>query len=222
MNKILLVILLIMVINIPLLIAEQETLGNFKIGECINLRQSCSNCSYSNISQIIAPDSSTVLTEVIMQKIGNDYNYTWCDADQNGEYIIVGFSNVDGIKTSWAYNLFVTPTGVLQESFFENSVLLILLALAMIIMVLAFYMHSFPLGFIAGIMWMLGGVYAMIYGFNNYTDTFTRAVGLVFISIGFIFSVAAGYEWLFDLDDDAEEVEETDEHDYFSKRGDVD
>jgi hypothetical protein len=218
-NLSILVIIAILMLS-PLILASQETLGTFKSGECINLRQSCGNCSYSNISQVLYPDSSIALDDVQMEKNNDNYNYTFCTTTQNGEYVVVGISDVDGTKTSWAYNFFVTPTGVVENSIFNNSVVIIILLIALILLGMAGLMHSYPIFFMSGVMWSVAGVYTMIYGFNSYTDDYTRAIAIVFIAIGTIFMVTSGYEWIANITDPDGETytkDETDESDYFNK-----
>lgn len=221
MKKFNYIFIIALLLLMPLISATQETLGTFKGGECINLRQSCANCSYSNISQILYPDSSLALGMVRMEKIDVNYNYTFCSTTQYGEYVVVGFSDVDGTKTSWAYNLFVTPTGVVENSIFNNAVVIILLFLGIILLGMAVFMRSYPIFFISGIMWTIAGVYTMIYGFNSYADDYTRAIAIVFIAIGSIFMVTSGYEWISDITDPEGTTyggEKSDDSDYFNKR----
>ena len=110
MKNILLLIIAILIIC-PMIIAEQQSLGIFKKGECVNILQSCSNCSYTNISNIISPDSTRALGEVTMQKIGLIYNYSFCNTTSLGDYIVNGFSDVDGTITNWAYDFNINYTG---------------------------------------------------------------------------------------------------------------
>jgi hypothetical protein len=204
----------------PLILASQETLGTFKSGECVNLRQTCGNCSYSNITQVLYPDSSLALSNVQMEKNDINYNYTFCSTQQNGEYIVVGYSDVDGIKTTWAYRILITPTGVLENSIFNNAIVIMLLLISITLLCLAVFMHSYPMYFMSGVMWTVAGVYTMIYGFNSYTDTFTRSIAIVFIAIGTIFMLTTGYEWIANITDPDGETyvkDESDESDYFNK-----
>jgi hypothetical protein len=217
-NRYALVCLLVsLLIVLPLISAEQESLGTFKTNDCVQLRQSCGNCTYSNITQVLYPNSYEALNMISMERNNENYNYTFCSTSQNGQYIVVGFSDVDGIKTMWAYDFFVTPTGVIQQSIFNNAIPLILILIAIALLVLGYVMKSYPIGFISATMWMASGVYIIIYGFNSYTDNYTTGLGIVLAAIGFIIAMVSGYEGVKDSDDDNDEEakEEVDEHDYF-------
>jgi len=92
--------------------AEVQTLGIFKSNECINLKQLCSNCTYSNITSVTLPqDAGNALTNVEMTKDGNEYEYSFCNTSRIGQYIVNGVSDVDGIDTAWAYDFYITTTG---------------------------------------------------------------------------------------------------------------
>lgn len=103
-----LVLMTFLLINIS---ATQQTFGTFKINEEISLIQTCSNCTFNNITAIISPNSTKVVENVIMTKQGTFYNYTFSGVNQKGEYIINGIGDLDGVITIWSYNLFVTKTG---------------------------------------------------------------------------------------------------------------
>jgi hypothetical protein len=111
MRKIFLFWVGLMILLIPFVFGEVQTLGTFKINECIDLKQTCSNCTYNNISSVVAPNSSILLSNVKMNKSGTHFNYSFCKASALGEYIVNGYGDVDGILTIWAYDFEVTPTG---------------------------------------------------------------------------------------------------------------
>ena len=54
-----------------------QTLGTFKIGECITLRQICSTCSQNTIISISNPNSTTVLGTTAMVPNGNEYIFSY-------------------------------------------------------------------------------------------------------------------------------------------------
>jgi len=91
---------------------EQQTLGTFRQDGCIELKQTCGNCTYVNITRVSAPDSSVLLSgQNIMTKSGTVYNRTFCSTSQLGEYIVDWQSDPNGITSAGNYNLFVTITG---------------------------------------------------------------------------------------------------------------
>jgi hypothetical protein len=92
----------------PLLSASY---GTYKQNECINLIQTCSNCTYINVSNVLYPNSSIAITETPMTKSGKSYNLTFCNTDSIGTYIVNGFGDVDGEDTVWAYDFKISKTG---------------------------------------------------------------------------------------------------------------
>jgi len=91
-------------------VSAQENLGAFKINSCINLIQTCDNCSFINISSINYPDSSQALEEVTMQKSGTFYNYSFCDTSILGNYIVSGYGDNNGQISTWTYIFEIIPT----------------------------------------------------------------------------------------------------------------
>lgn len=94
--------------------AEVQTLGVFKVGDCVGLVQSCANCSYNTITSIQYPNSTLINLNVPMNKNGTFFNYDFCNASANGNYIVNGIGNPDGYDTIWAYNFEVTPSGLIS------------------------------------------------------------------------------------------------------------
>ena len=87
------------------------TLGTFKNGDCVNLIQTCANCSYVNVSSIIYPNSSVALSNAEMSKAGTYYSYSFCDTDLNGIYLVTGFGDPDASTETWTYDFEITYTG---------------------------------------------------------------------------------------------------------------
>jgi hypothetical protein len=166
--------------------AACEPYGNYKQNEPVELIQTCTACSSINAS-IVYPDSTNEF--VVYQNIAGIYNYTFSNTAQLGTYKVIG-------TDAWCYTFTISPTGVEQKSILENPVLLILIIISLILLVLGFYTKNPPLVFISGILITISGIYTMIYGFNNYTDMYTRAAAIVIIALGSVFTVASAYEWM--------------------------
>ena len=96
---------------LPLVNSAQPSLGTFKKGDCISLVQTCESCTYNNISYVLYPNSSTALSNVQMTRDDTFYNYTFCDTNIIGEYLVNGFGDEDGTKEVWVYDLKVTGSG---------------------------------------------------------------------------------------------------------------
>jgi len=202
MKKILLSLLLFAFVLSLVNVSAEADIGLVKQNDCINLWQVCENCSYVNITSLLYPDKvSTDLINVAMTQAGTDFNYTFCNTSQLGVYVYKTCGNLNGEVICQPVTFTSTPSGVTQHSLFDNPIMIILVAVSLIFIILAFYTKSYPMGFISGIMFTVSGIYTMIYGFNSYTDDFTRAVGLVLIGLGVIFTLVSGYEWIVDTKD---------------------
>jgi magnesium-transporting ATPase (P-type) len=110
MRKLILLLMLTILI-IPFIYAESDNLGTFKINDCINLKQTCSNCSYVNITSVVYPNSTQVIGEVRMTKLGTEYNYTFCLSSLIGKYTVNGKGDPDGVTEIFVYDFEVTSSG---------------------------------------------------------------------------------------------------------------
>ena len=182
----------LIILALPLISASQENYGTFKTLECVNIIQTNSNATWANITSILNQNSTILVSNIGMTKVGSEFNYTFCQTESLGKYQVNGFGDSD--KQDFNFYFYVTPTGILQGSIWDNSVFIILLVVAIFFLVLASVLKNFWLGFISGIMFLVSGVYTMIYGFNNYTDDFSRMVAFVLIGLGIIFVLVSGYE----------------------------
>jgi len=102
-------LVLLVVLIIPLVMAT--TIGITKANDCINLPQVCENCTSNNISTILYPNKTIAKINISMSKDDTYYNYSFCNTSTLGEYIVNGVGDLDGVRTSWAYNFEVTGTG---------------------------------------------------------------------------------------------------------------
>jgi glucan phosphoethanolaminetransferase (alkaline phosphatase superfamily) len=112
------IIILLGILILPMVNAEVQTLGTFKVNTCGQLIQQDANITFSNLTVIQYPDKLTILN--INSQMTNFapayYNYTFCNMTQLGEYIANGISNKDGVLQSWSYTFYVTPTGIQQST----------------------------------------------------------------------------------------------------------
>ena len=116
------------------------------------------------------------------------YNiYCWSPADQKTTAVLGGHSQSI---------IYVTPTGINFNSVLNNPILLIL-GLLGLGLVLFGAIKGIPwFGFIGAILFLMVGLYTMIYGFDTVNDMYTRSVAIVFLGMGFIFMFTSAYEWL--------------------------
>lgn len=189
MKKILFIIP-ILILLIGVVSAEQQSLGVFKAGQCIQLKQTCANCTAVNVTSVLAPNGVQMIGNGIMTKSGTEYNRTFCNTTQIGEYTYNTLGNPDGIFTVQPVSFTITPSG--------NSNMLGLF----IIVIAIIYAIGF-LGFFGKHVWvsMLGGMAMIalgIYTINNGIDMFRTQITEVFswvtIGIGAIFALVAGID----------------------------
>lgn len=175
---------------LPLYIAEQESLGTFKQNTCIELVQTCSNCSYVSVTSIVSPDSTKSLSIIDnFTRTGTDYNYTFCNTTQLGKYIVNGFGDTDGIITVFAYDFNITTTGNNNN----NTIPLFLVLGGFIILIFAFVFKNNYLGFMAGVAFIIFGIYSIVYGLGFVSDFYTEAIGYVTIGLGLFIFLASAY-----------------------------
>lgn len=116
-----------------------QTIGTFRTNDCVDLRQTCANCTFNNVTAVTYLRNSTrLLSEVEMNKNGTLYNYTFCLTSANGEYQVDGFGNPNGVDEIWNYNFFVNGAGFnLTEA--QASVYIAVLILGLIILALTIW-----------------------------------------------------------------------------------
>lgn len=122
--------------------AEIQTLGVFKMGANVSLIQTCSNCSFVNLTTIQYPDSSTEFIGRLMTKIGTDYNYTFTNTSQLGKYIVSTCGDVDTELTCVSYDFKITPSGSDSDSSQSLNLLGSLLIILLLGIVFFFIAHK--------------------------------------------------------------------------------
>lgn len=88
-----------------------STLGTIKQEDCIDLYQSCSDCTYVNLTTIKYPNATIDMINVAMTKSNTDYNYTFCLTNTTGEYFYTTKGDKGGVVSLEVISFEVTPTG---------------------------------------------------------------------------------------------------------------
>lgn len=112
-NYILILAFFIILIS-PLVSSEIQSLGTFKQNSCVDLVQTCANCTYTVLQDVTYPNSTSACptcAEVMTENIANKWEYNFCNTDALGKYIVTGYSDVESVDTVWAYDFEVTPNG---------------------------------------------------------------------------------------------------------------
>lgn len=96
---------------INLVDAEVESLGTFKVGTNVNIIQTCSNCSFVNLTKVQYPNSTIEIIGISMTKKGTDYNYTFSKTSEIGTYIVSTCGDVDTELTCISYDFEINAIG---------------------------------------------------------------------------------------------------------------
>lgn len=98
-------------------VSALDDLGTFQQDTCINLSQTCASCTYVNISSVSNNNNSTLISNVPMANFGNgEWRYEFCDTSDLGRYDIRGMGDINGVDSSFAYYLIITPSGIEIET----------------------------------------------------------------------------------------------------------
>lgn len=118
-NKKDLLILIVGIFLISFVSAQEASLGSFTQNQCIELLQTCTNCTFVNISsvELRQPISSKLLNQVQMEKDGIRYNYTFCNTSKIGEYIYWTYGDPNGdLSDPTGVSFSVSPIGLTQST----------------------------------------------------------------------------------------------------------
>lgn len=92
--------------------ASETEIGTKKLDDCIDLIQSCADCTYINFSSYTMPNGTRNVVEWESIKNGVTFTYNDCNlTNQLGEWIIDGHGNLDGVDTVFTYKYEVTENG---------------------------------------------------------------------------------------------------------------
>lgn len=177
---------------LPMTSAAIESLGTFEHNECINLIQTCSDCTYNNITSVIYPDSTQALGQVIMTQTGTVYNYSFCNTTILGTYLVNGIGDSSG-DTDWNYDFEVTPTG---ETANEYPTILYLLILCAIIMFLGIHWEVYPLTLLGGLASLPISLNIINNGINNVSNQMTTIFGIISLGIAAFVTAVAGIKFI--------------------------
>lgn len=127
-------ILLLLIFFLPLVTAI--TLGTYKQDACVILKQTCSTCTYNNITSILYPNSSNALiVPVSMSRDGTEYSYLFCSTLDIGRYVVCGVGDLDSTHPVWCYDFYINKTGMVNDV--NETYFFIFLGLILFLLILA-------------------------------------------------------------------------------------
>lgn len=186
--------LLAFILLIPMSMAMETSLGTFKQNSCVNLLQTCTTCTFVNVS-VNAPDSVQVLAETTMTKSGSKFTYQLCGNNQIGVYNVNGHGDIDGTDSPFTYTYEITPSGTLGGFGGTLGFYLIIIAIIVGVIALGFSIQEPWFVIIGGMFLMMTGIYSINSGVAGYRDMFmTWGIGLFEIGIGAYLAIKSGME----------------------------
>lgn len=117
--------------------SEVQNFGTFKQNECVNLIQTCANCTYVNIS-VTNPNSTVIISNKQMTKTDTVYNYSFCNTSILGQYIYNTKGDLDGSITISPVNFIITPSGF-QVSIANTIIMFFIIGFLILVTVVMFY-----------------------------------------------------------------------------------
>ena len=124
-------------------LVSAENIGTYQQGDCIELVQTCANCSYVRISGVSYPNSSQALSLTTMTKTGTYYNHTFCNTNDTGTYKVNGFGDDLGVDQEWAYYFDITPSGNMATT--SQGIISIVVIISVLFVMLFFGFLGFKL-----------------------------------------------------------------------------
>lgn len=118
--------------------AQQTYIGSFSQNECVQLLQTCTNCSFVNISSIelTQPNSLNFLNQdTAMEKSGIRYNYTFCNTSRIGSYAYWTYGDPNGaLSDPSGVSFDISAIGVTQSTSqaIGSAIFLVLMAFLML------------------------------------------------------------------------------------------
>lgn len=78
---------------------EDVSLGTFIKDHCVNIQQTCDNCTFVNITSISYPDSTKAVSNVEMTKNSTEFSYEFCSTSEFGTYLVNYEGDEDGVTS---------------------------------------------------------------------------------------------------------------------------
>ncbi len=137
-------VMLLIIINLALVSCAETDIGTKKLEDCIDLIQTCADCTYVNFSSYTLPNGTREVVEWAGVKSGTTFTYNSCNiANQTGTYIIDGHGDVGAVDTVFTYTYDVTLTGNPTPEgmpMFQMGLILVIFGVSCFLLYLSFVM----------------------------------------------------------------------------------
>jgi hypothetical protein len=146
MGRKLSVFLLMTFLLFSMVSAIETDIGTKKVDSCIDLIQTCADCTYVNFTSYTRPNGTRNVIEKVGVKDAVSFTYNDCNiTDELGTWIIDGHGDVGGIDTVFSYTYEVTTTGNPTPEgmpMFQMGVLIIIFGVSCFLLYLSFEMKE--------------------------------------------------------------------------------
>jgi|ETNvirnome_2_300_1030623.scaffolds.fasta_scaffold01540_10 hypothetical protein len=180
-------------------VSALDTLGTYKKGDDILIIQLCAKCNYNNVTSINYPNSTEIVTDIIMAQDGSRFTYTLPGnlTGEIGKYNVNGIGDLegDGEPVIWVVPFTVTPSG------FANTLGFFILILCLSAGVIVFgFSISDPIITILGTFGLYFlALYIFFNGIAGVIDPLINiAFGTIILGIAFYISTKSAYELIVD------------------------
>lgn len=166
---------------------------DYTVGSVIDIKNPCyyngNNCPAGTNCTITVydPDNQVIVNNQPMIYNTSYFSYTLPSANYSiGSYKCDMVCSYSGISGSQRFYLDIGSGG-------DMGLFLILAFASIILLAVALVMQNEYIGFIAGALFIMTGLFSLIYGIGNLSNMYTNAIGWVSLGLGIMFLVAAGY-----------------------------
>jgi len=187
-------------LNIASAVAEDLT---FKQWDTVDIKLPCSykgaNCAATAICNISVtfPNGTFMVENKPMTNTGNGMpNYTLPTSGVIGEHNYKQTCTQSGLSADDSGVITITTTGIGSN----NKIPIFLIIFAVTLLIFGIILEQPTMGFFSGILFLMVGMYLMIYGFGDIADLYTQAFALIIIALGIIITIMAGFSWMDDYD----------------------
>lgn len=175
---------------------EQQSLGTFDQGTCIVLKQTCSNCSFVNVTRITAQSSSNIKLQgnFAMTRTDTIYNRTFCNTTELGTYVLDWKADPSGIITAGNYDFLITPSGTDDNSIGNVILLGFIIAISFSIILFGFNKGDPWIVILGSLLAVALALYTLLNGMGNYRNTATQAFSMITLFTALYISIRSGLE----------------------------
>ena len=114
---------------------------------------------------------------------------TFCNNTMLGNYIVNGIGDPQGVLTIYAYDYSITTTG--NDA--PYTIPLFIGLAAFILLIISFLIKNNYIAAIAGMFFIVLGIYLMIYGLGIISDFYTQTLAYVSLGVGLLLLLASAY-----------------------------